>query len=210
MDFSPDEFHRTIKLELDEGRARTLDEAHDIVAHYVFQIDVGVDVSESETRQAMLVTAVNAASRAFLGGVRVRLPDNRLMGVGWARGMDMATTVKTYGGEIVESLECEYPTLVIGKVVEQPPGSIILRTTWQGWSGGVVEEEKDRLAESLEFPWQGCLQQRSEYRRPFNICEAMLSLVGVLSAFRSGSRRATGGMNPPMANHVFFCRRGSG
>ena len=157
MDFSPDEFHRTIKLELDEGRARTLDEAHDIVAHYVFQIDVGVDVSESETRQAILVTAVNAASRAFLGGVRVRLPDNRLMGVGWARGMDMATAVKTYGGEIVESLECEYPTLVIGKVVEQPPGSIILHTTWQGWSGGVVEEEKDRLAESLEFPLAGML-----------------------------------------------------
>ena len=154
---SPDDFHRTTKLELDEGRARTLDEAHDIVARYVLQIDVGADVSESETRQAMLLTAINAAGRAFLGGVRVRLHDNGPMGVGWVQGMDIATTVETYGGEIVESLDCEHPTLVIGNVVEQPPGSIVLRTTWQGWSGGVVEEAKDRLAESLEFPLAGML-----------------------------------------------------
>ena len=39
--FSPDELHRTTKLELDEGRARTFDEAHEIVASYVLQINVG-------------------------------------------------------------------------------------------------------------------------------------------------------------------------
>ena len=82
---SPDQLDRTTKLELDEGRARTLDEAHDIVASYVLQIDVGVGINESETRQAMLVTAVNAASRAFLGGVRVRLHENGPMGVGMGR-----------------------------------------------------------------------------------------------------------------------------
>ena len=64
---SRDELHRTTKLELDEGRAGTVDEAHEIVAGYVLQIDVGVGVGESETRQAMLVTAVNVAGRAFLG-----------------------------------------------------------------------------------------------------------------------------------------------
>ena len=154
---SRDELHRTIKLEMDEGRARTLDEAHEIVAGYVLQIDVGVGVSESETRQAMLVTAVNAASRAFLGGVRVHLHENGPMGVGWVSGMDMASAVEKYGGEIVESLDCEHPTLVIGNVVEQPPGSIVLHATWEGWSGGVVEDTKDRLAESLEFPLAGML-----------------------------------------------------
>ena len=48
-----------------------IDEAQEIMAGYVLQIDVGVGVSESETRQAMLLTAVNTAVRAFLGGVRV-------------------------------------------------------------------------------------------------------------------------------------------
>ena len=154
---SPDELHRTTKLELDEGRARTLGEALEIVTGYVLQVDVGAGVSESETRQAMLITAINAASRAFLGGVRVRLHDNGPMGVKWVEGMDIATAVETYGGEIVEFLDCEHPTLGIGNVVEQPPGSIVLRVTWQGWSGGVVEGAKDRLAESLEFPLAGML-----------------------------------------------------
>ena len=154
---SRDELHRTTKLELDDGRARTLDEAHEIVAGYVLQIDVGIGVSESETRQAMLVTAVNVASRAFLGGVRVRLHENGPMGVGWVEGMDMATAVETYGGEIVESLDSEHPTLVIGNVEEKSVGSLVLHATWEGWSGGVVEETKDRLAESVEFPLAGML-----------------------------------------------------
>ena len=111
---SSDELHRTTKLELDEGRARTVDEAQEIMAGYVLQIDVGVGVRESETRQAMLLTAVNAAVRAFLGGVRVRLGEQGRMDVAWADGMDMANAVETYGGEIVESLDRNHPTLVVG------------------------------------------------------------------------------------------------
>ena len=179
---SRDELHRTVKLEMDEGRARTLDEAHEIVAGYVLQIDVGVGVSESETRQAMLITAVNAASRAFLGGVRVRLHENGPMGVGWVAGMDMATAVETYGGEIVESLGCEHPTLVIGNVYQQPLGSVVLYATWEGWSGGVVEETKDRLAESREFPLAGMLAAA------LGVSEAFQNLRGHAVA----GRRSTG------------------
>ena len=179
---SRDELHRTVKLEMDEGRARTLDEAHEIVAGYVLQIDVGVGVGESETRQAMLITAVNAASRAFLGGVRVRLHENGPMGVGWVAGMDMATAVETYGGEIVESLGCEHPTLVIGNVYQQPLGSVVLYATWEGWSGGVVEETKDRLAESREFPLAGMLAAA------LGVSEAFQNLRGHAVA----GRRSTG------------------
>ena len=179
---SPDELHRTTKLELDEGRARTIDEANDIVASYVLQINVGRGVSESETRQAMLLTAVNVASRAFLGGVRVRLHENGPMGVGWAKGMDMTTAVGTYGGEIVESLDCEHPTLVIGNVDEQSIGSVILYLTWEGWSGGVVVETKDRLAESVEFPLTGILAAS------LGVAEAFQNLRGNAVA----GRRSTG------------------
>ena len=154
---SRDDLHRTTKLELDDGSARTIDQAHEIVAGYVLQIDVGVGVSESATRQAMLLTAVNAASRAFLGGVRVRLHQNGPVRVGWGEGMDIATAVKAYGGEIVESLDSQHPTLVIGIVAEESVGSLLLYATWEGWSGGVVDDAKDRLAESVEFPLAGML-----------------------------------------------------
>lgn len=154
---SSDYLHRTTKLELDEGRARTIDEAQEIMTGYVLQIDVGVGVSGSETRQATLLTAVNTAVRAFLGGVRVRVREHGRMGVAWADGMDIATAVECYGGEIVESLDRDHPTLVVGHVKDQPAGSVVLHTTWEGWSSGVVEEAKDRLAESVEFPLAGML-----------------------------------------------------
>ena len=167
---------------MDEGRARTFDEAHEILAGYVLQIDVGVGVRDSETRQAMLVTAVNAACRAFLGGVRVRLHENKPMRVAWAGEMDMAATVRAYGGEIVESLGSEHPTLVIGNVDEAPIGNIVLYLTWEGWSGGVVEEAGGRLAESLEFPLSGMLAAA------LGVSEAFQNLRGIAVA----GRRSTG------------------
>ena len=173
-----DSLSRTTKLEMDEGRAQTVDEAHEIVAKYVLQIDVGDGVSDSATRQAMLLTAVNAARRAFLGGVRVRLHRNGPMSVRWAEGQDMATAVETVGGEVVKSLDCEYPTVVIGDVPERPPGKIVLFTTWQGWSGGIVEEPESRLPESLEFPLAGVLAAA------FGVSEAFQHIRGSAVAGR--------------------------
>ena len=179
---SRDELHRTTKLELDEGRALTLDEAREIVARYVLQVEVGIDVSESETRQAMLLTAVNVASRAFLGGVRILIHGNGQLSVGWAKGMDMAAAVEKYGGEIVESLDSIHPTLVIGDVQGKSVGSVVLHATWEGWSGGVVEEPEDRLAESMEFPMAGMLAAA------IGVSEAFQNLRGNVVA----GRRSTG------------------
>ena len=179
---SRDELHRTTKLELDEGRALTLDEAREIVARYVLQVEVGIDVSESETRQAMLLTAINVASRAFLGGVRVLLHENGQLSVGWAKGMHMADAVEEYGGEIVESLDSGHPTLVIGDVQGKSAGSVLLHATWEGWSGGVVEEPEDRLAESMEFPLAGMLAAA------IGVSEAFQNLRGNVVA----GRRAAG------------------
>jgi len=179
---NPDQLHRTTKLEIDEGRARSVDEAQKIMKSYVFQIDVGGGIGESETRQAMLLTAVNAAARAFLGGVRVCLRDRGHMKVSWVEGMDMAAAVEKYGGEIVESLDRNHPTFVIGDVIEQPVGSLVLHGTWEGWSGGVVEETKDRLGESVGFPLAGMLAAS------LGVSEAFQHLRGNVVA----GRRSTG------------------
>ena len=152
-----DDLHRTLKVELDEGRARSLDEAHEIVARYVLQIDVGREVSDSPTRQAMLLTAVNAGRRAFLGGVRVRIRADAPMSVRWAGGKDLAASVEAFGGKCVESLDDDYPTLVIGDVKDHSPGAIVLYATWQGWAGGIVLAPEHRLLETPEFPLAGML-----------------------------------------------------
>ena len=153
----PDTLHRTLKLELDEGHARTVNDADRIVAGYVLQIDAGEGLIESATRQAMLLTAVNAGSRAFLGGVRVRIRQNGPARLRWAAGQCITKTVEEFGGTIVDSFDSEYPTLVIGEVAEKPPGRIVLYATWEGWSGGIVQDDADRLPELSEFPIAGML-----------------------------------------------------
>ena len=155
---TPDTLHRTAKLELDEGRAQTVDEIDRIVSRYVLQVDVGEGVNESNTRQAMLLTAVNAASRAFVGGVRVRIRgEGGRLRVRWGGGEGLAAAIQNFGGEIVESLEPQYPTLVIGDPNGRPPGKVVLHATWEGWTGGVVEDPHHRLPESTEFPLAGVL-----------------------------------------------------
>ena len=104
------------------------------------------------------------------------------MGVAWADGMEIATAIESYGAEIVESLDRDHPTLVIGHVNEQPVGSFVLHATWQGWSGGIVEEMKDRLAETVEFPLAGMLAAS------LGVSEAFQNLRGNAVA----GRRSTG------------------
>ena len=118
---------------------------------------LGAGVTDSATRQAMLLTAINAARRAFIGGVRVRLRDDGPMSAMWAEGRGLTKSVEYFGGTIVDSLDVRFPTLVIGGVAKRPLGSIVLYPTWQGWAGAVVEEPGSRLPESLEFPLAGVL-----------------------------------------------------
>lgn len=153
----PDTLSRTAKLEWDEGRASTAAEAERIVGGYVLQIEAGAGVIGSETRQAMLLTAVNAAARAFPGGVRVRLRDDGPMAVRWAEGRSLSESVADFGGTLAGSLQPGYPTLVIGDADGDPPGSVVLHATWQGWAGGVVEAAARRLSESSGFPLAGVL-----------------------------------------------------
>ena len=128
-----------------------------MVERYVLQIEVGAGIQSSATRQAMLLTTVNASRRAFLGGVKVRLSSDGPIRLGWAQGQDISTSVRTLGGEVVEEFDPQHPTVVIGHVGTRPPGSVVVYATWQGWSGGIVEEPGQRLAESVEFPLAGVL-----------------------------------------------------
>ena len=149
--------NRTTKLELDEARAQTVDEAHQIVSQYVLQIEVGDGIYESKTRQAMLLTAINASSRAFIGGVKVRFCDDVKMDVHWSKGKRLSESIVEFGGETVGAFSGDYPTLVIGRTSSNPKGSIVLYLTWEGWSGGVVQDLSGRLPESIEFPLTGVL-----------------------------------------------------
>ena len=66
-----DRLHRTVKLAIDTGEAKTVEEAERIFAGYRLQIVVGPEVADSVVLQAAVLTAVNCAARTLLGGVTV-------------------------------------------------------------------------------------------------------------------------------------------
>ena len=152
-----DSLHRTVKLQMDEGKAASIEEAQSMAESYVLQIETGSGLRDSITRQAALLTAVNAGRRAFLGGVRVRVREDEPMSVGWAAGQSVAAAVQSFGGEIADSLDERYPTLVVGNEPTTPPGSITARLTWDGWCGGLVRLPDERLPEAVEFPLSGVI-----------------------------------------------------
>jgi hypothetical protein len=154
-DIDPQRLHRTLKLELDDGRADSIEQAKEITGRYVIQIAVGHDVAASPTRQTMLLTAVNAARRAFLGGVHVLGASDEATSIRWGHGLSLAGAVEHYGGTLVGALNNDVPTVVVGSAGADVTGSVVIYTTWESWSGGVVEQADDRLPETIEFPLAG-------------------------------------------------------
>jgi len=152
-----DDLHRTVKLELEEGRAHTVEEAEALAASYILQVVVGADIARSSTSQATLLTAVNAAARAFRGGVHVTGELDWAVTAGWGAGLAAADAVAYYGGRIVGDLSQDVPTLVIGTTATEAAGSVLIHPTWNGWAGGVVTDFQARLPETVENPVAGVL-----------------------------------------------------
>jgi hypothetical protein len=144
-----DHLSRTVKLEIDDGTARTFAEAVARADSYVLQIVVGDDVAGSATREAMLLTAVNSARRAFPGGVHVTTPAGTLT-CRWALDATVADAVERLGGTITDATDDAHPTLIIGTVGDQISGSAVLHLTWNSWCGGVVTAADARLGEGVE------------------------------------------------------------
>jgi hypothetical protein len=152
-----DALGRTLKLELDSGRARSKEEAEEIVRSYILQVDVGPGVETSRSRQAALLTVINAARRAFPGGVHVRVGADPQLSIPWAGGRRLGDAVAWYGGTLVRDLAPPRTTIVLGDGPEFERGAPVLLPTFNGWSGGVVQKRADRLAEELDFPLAGVL-----------------------------------------------------
>lgn len=134
----PDQIHRTAKILIDVGKASDPDEARRFLETLVLQVAVGPRIEHDPAAQAALTTVVNAGHRAYLGGVHVQLDTNPTITSGWAASLTVAEAVARYGGQIVDHLTADRPTLALGRPVA-PVGEPVLHLTWRGWAGGVVQ-----------------------------------------------------------------------
>jgi hypothetical protein len=132
-----DRLHRLAKLALDSGEAASVEDAIALFQTYALHIDVGPGLAQSPARQAALLTAINAASRAFLGGVTVAGDLDGPLAVTVAGFMDLATAAQAYGALVVEAPPAGAARLRIGP----GPADGGVRTVMSGWSGGCIPGE---------------------------------------------------------------------
>lgn len=141
---TPDQIDRTAKILIDSGRATDPEEARRCLESLVLQVAVGPEIAHDRAAQAALATVVNAGRRAYLGGVHVQLDIDPTVTTGWTKGLTASAVVTRYGGEVVDRLAVDHPTLVIGHP-GAPIGEPVLNLTWRGWAGGVVQVADDVL-----------------------------------------------------------------
>jgi hypothetical protein len=137
---------RTVKLFADSG-APTLDDAESIVDSYRLQVLVG-DITGNIAHQAMVMTIVNSAVRAFRGGVDVVLPHDCDLVTGWHHGRSLSSAVAAYGGRIVDALSPDHPTLCVTDPTYAPKGAVVMRAVASGWRAAVVEGAESPVDES--------------------------------------------------------------
>jgi hypothetical protein len=153
-----DTLDRIQKLAIDTGEAASPEDAAKIFAGYRLQLDVGIDGLAGPTAEAAFATIINAAPRAFQGGVRVRLADDPKLEHGWLAGLKASEAVTRYGCKLVSSLSDAYPTLVVGSPNGSwPTTGLCLGVVHAGWSGGVTSDSGLSLPHVTEFPPAGVL-----------------------------------------------------
>lgn len=127
------------KILLDDGTAEDADDARRILEGYKLQIDIGEDVVGNPAHEAALLTILNTARRAFLGGVHVHARSNPTMRSKWAAGSRLSEVIERYGATEARTLSPDHPTVIVGKPPERfPTSGICLTATHRGWSAGVL------------------------------------------------------------------------
>lgn len=123
--------HRLAKVALDSGEAASVEEAMALFARYSLHIHVGASVATSPAQQAALLTAVNAARRAFLGGVTVSGVADAPLAVPLGRAGSLAAMVASVGGQIVADRPDAASYLAVGMGGAAPESGV--RVAARGW-----------------------------------------------------------------------------
>jgi hypothetical protein len=155
---TPDSLHRLAKLTLDTGEDASVEDAMQRLKGYRLGVRVGPDVARSPTLQAALLTAVNCARRCFLGGVEVSGFLDASLRVPWGSSQTIQEAVADLGATLEPTRNTAGPTVVLGDVTLPVGDEVVLRTTFDGWCGGVLPyNDGARLAEQREFTPAGVL-----------------------------------------------------
>jgi hypothetical protein len=158
---TPDDLGRTLKIELDEGRATSREDAERIARSYRIGIRLGRGFETSCTATAAALTAINSAARAFRGGVFVEADTDVVVAHGWGLGRPLPAVLDAFGASRVEHLPDDLPFVISihepGTPTPAPTEARALYATWDGWAAGVVLDSEQRRGEDDDQPLAGVL-----------------------------------------------------
>lgn len=148
-----DRLNRLVKLAIDTGEVETIEDAQRLFTGYRLAVSVGADAVNSPTKQAALLTIVNAGRRSLLGGVEISGAADMPLALPLAPYRTLGEAVRGLGGNVVNSIRQDSPLIVVGDGPAGAEHECEIRVTFDGWAGGIVPLRADamRLNERCEF-----------------------------------------------------------
>jgi len=129
-----DSLHRLLKSLLDSGEATSIADAEVAFRAYGVRISLPAHWESDPAAQIIALTAINAASRSFLGHVKLDGDDLALTVPGF-EGWRLSEFAQQIGLAPLEELQCQqWPTIAIG---DADPPSPAIRPWAKGWEFGV-------------------------------------------------------------------------
>jgi len=158
-DLLADRLNRLVKLAMDTGEASSIEDAEKLFSGYRLAVAVGEDVRYSATQQAALLTVINCGRRSLLGGVEVEGIAGMPLLLPLHPYRTLEEAVSSLGGKVVGAVSPNVPLVVVGDGREDTDRAFAVRTTFDGWAGGIVpvRAQELRLAERQEFIPSGVL-----------------------------------------------------
>ena len=140
-----DGLSRVVKMALDTGEVGTLEAGYALFRSYRLGVLVGPEAADSAAHQAAVLTIVNTARRAMLGGVVVAGILDAPLRVQLPPYDTLAAAVAGLGGRVESAIPTDVPVLTVGSVGGVPETSpIALAVTFDGWRGGVIPVSDNR------------------------------------------------------------------
>jgi hypothetical protein len=153
-----DDLNRSAKLFIDRASVASVDEALERLEGFRMHLHVDGSAASGPGHQAALLTALNCGRRTFLGGVTVSGSLDAPLKLPVAPGAMLKEAIAHLGGAVVAEIPAEVPLVCFG----EPPASLAprafaMRTTFDGWRGGVVPLGSPCLTEVGDFTPAGVL-----------------------------------------------------
>jgi len=151
-----DDLNRTAKLFIDSGTAASVEEAVAKLGTFTMHLTIGAGSAASPTHQAALLTALNCGLRSLLGGVTVDGALDAPLVIPVTGGATLGDAVIELGG-VIAPCSPNAPLVVIGGEATAGPAKFAIRTTCDGWRGGIVPLTEVGLTMRTEFTVSGAL-----------------------------------------------------